>query len=102
MYAGEIVESAPSDVLFRHALHPYTVGLMSSFPPLTGPIVPLTGIPGSPPDLAQPPLGLPLPPALPAVHGIDSAPASPADGERPVLREIEPGHQVACHWVERP
>ncbi len=68
MYAGEIVESAASDVLFRHALHPYTNGLMSSFPPLTGPIVPLTGIPGSPPDLAQPPLWLPLPPALSAVH----------------------------------
>ena len=57
MYAGEIVESAPSDVLFRHARHPYTNGLMSSFPPLSGPIVPLTGIPGSPPDLAKPPSG---------------------------------------------
>ena len=45
MYAGEIVESAPSDVLFRRALHPYTAGLMRSFPPLTGPIVPLAGHP---------------------------------------------------------
>ena len=67
---------------------------MSSFPPLTGPIVPLTGIPGSPPDLAKPPLGLPLPPALPAVHR-RRQPACTAlqISERPVLREIEPGHQ---------
>ena len=103
MYAGEIVESAASDVLFRHALHPYTNGLMSSFPPLTGPIVPLTGIPGAPPDLAKPPLRLPLPPALPAVHRHRQQPAPPADlASARVLREIEPGHQVACHWVEGP
>ena len=72
MYAGEIVESAPSDVLFRHALHPYTTGLMSSFPPLTGPIVPLTGIPGAPPDLAKPPAGCRFHPRCPQCTGVDS------------------------------
>ena len=50
MYAGEIVESAASDVLFHRPLHPYTAGLMSSFPPLTGPIVPLVGHPGLAPE----------------------------------------------------
>ena len=79
MYAGEIVESAASDVLFRHALHPYTNGLMSSFPPLTGPILPLTGIAGAPPDLAQAADRLPLPPALSAVHRDRQQPAPPAD-----------------------
>ncbi len=101
MYAGEVVESASSDVLFRHPLHPYTDGLMSSFPPLTGPIEPLTGIPGSPPDLAQPPSGCRFHPRCPQCTGIDSALHRLQIGERPVLREVEPGHLVACHWVER-
>jgi len=102
MYAGEIVESAPSDVLFRHARHPYTNGLMSSFPPLSGPIVPLTGIPGSPPDLAKPPSGCRFHPRCPQCTGIDSSLHRLQISERPVLREIDAGHQVACHWVEGP
>ena len=53
---------------------------MSSFPPLTGPILPLTGIAGAPPDLRQPAVGLPLPSALPAVHRDRQQPAPPADG----------------------
>jgi peptide/nickel transport system ATP-binding protein len=100
MYAGEIVESAPSDVLFRRSLHPYTSGLMRSFPPLTGPILPLVGIPGSPPNLALPPSGCRFHPRCP-----HCTPASPGlyarqTGERPLLREIETGHRVACHLVE--
>ena len=91
MYAGEIVESAPSDVLFRHARHPYTNGLMSSFPPLTGPIVPLTGIPGAPPDLAKPPPGCRFHPRCPQCTGIDSELYRLQTGVRPALREIEPG-----------
>jgi peptide/nickel transport system ATP-binding protein len=102
MYAGEIIESAASEVLFRHALHPYTNGLMSSFPPLTGPIVPLTGIPGSPPDLAEPPSGCRFHPRCPQCTGVDSNLHRRQTTERPVLREIEPGHEVACQWVEEP
>ncbi len=102
MYAGEIVESAASDVLFRHALHPYTNGLMSSFPPLTGPILPLTGIAGAPPDLGNPPTGCRFHPRCPQSTGIDSNLHRLQTGVRPLLREIEPGHQVACHWVEGP
>jgi peptide/nickel transport system ATP-binding protein len=100
MYAGEIVESAASDVLFRHALHPYTTGLMSSFPPLTGPILPLTGIAGSPPDLAQPPPGCRFHPRCLHCTGADPHLFALQTGERPVLREVEPGHRVACHWVD--
>ena len=37
MYAGEIVEEAPADEIHRAPRHPYTIGLMQSFPPLTGP-----------------------------------------------------------------
>jgi peptide/nickel transport system ATP-binding protein len=102
MYAGEIVESAPSDVLFRKPLHPYTAGLMSSFPPLTGPIVPLTGIPGSPPNLAQPPGGCRFHPRCPYCTGEDRRLFQLQTSERPVLREVEPGHSVACHLLDAP
>jgi peptide/nickel transport system ATP-binding protein len=102
MYAGEIVESAPSDVLFRAPLHPYTAGLMRSFPPLTGPIVPLVGIPGSPPNLAQPPSGCRFHPRCPLCLPDNAVLYGRQTSERPLLREIVPGHHVACHLVEEP
>jgi len=57
MYAGRLVERAPANALFRAPRHPYTLGLLSSFPPLHGPRRPMTGIPGSPPDLRLLPSG---------------------------------------------
>jgi peptide/nickel transport system ATP-binding protein len=57
MYAGRLVERAPANALFRAPRHPYTLGLLSSFPPLHGPRAAMTGIPGSPPDLRQLPSG---------------------------------------------
>jgi len=57
MYAGKLVERAPAKALFRAPRHPYTLGLLSSFPPLHGPRAPMTGIPGSPPDLRRRPSG---------------------------------------------
>ncbi len=57
MYAGRLVEQAPAGALFRAPRHPYTLGLLSSFPPLHGPRTPMTGIPGSPPDLRMLPPG---------------------------------------------
>src|SRR5438045_6549389 len=57
MYAGELVETAPARTLGERARHPYTLGLLRSFPPLTGPIERMSGIPGAPPDLADPPGG---------------------------------------------
>jgi peptide/nickel transport system ATP-binding protein len=57
MYAGRLVERAQASSLFRAPRHPYTLGLLSSFPPLHGPRTPMTGIPGSPPDLRALPSG---------------------------------------------
>src|SRR5581483_11856340 len=57
MYAGEVVESAPASALRDAPRHPYTIGLLRSFPPLVGPSERLTGIPGAPPDLSSPPSG---------------------------------------------
>ena len=54
MYAGQTAELGPTAELFDVPRHPYTVGLMEAFPSVIGPRVPLTGIPGSPPDLSRP------------------------------------------------
>ena len=101
MYAGEIVETAPSAVLHTNPQHPYTRGLMESFPPLTGPLQRLVGIPGSPPDLADPPSGCRFHPRCPHCVPEESELYGLQTSVRPVLRELVPGHQVACHLVER-
>ena len=62
MYAGRLLEQAAAADLYRAPRHPYTLGLLRSFPPLHGPSRPLTGIPGSPPDLRTPPPGCPFHP----------------------------------------
>jgi peptide/nickel transport system ATP-binding protein len=101
MYAGEIVESAPARVLHSNPLHPYTRGLMASFPPLTGPMERLLGIPGSPPDLSDPPSGCRFHPRCPlCIPGGEAYERQTT--EKPSLREIEPGHFVACHLVGAP
>jgi peptide/nickel transport system ATP-binding protein len=100
MYAGEIVESAPAAMLRDDPKHPYTQGLLRSFPPLLGPIERLTGIPGSPPDLADPPAGCRFHPRCPHCAPDGGALYVRQIGERPVLREVAPGHRVACHLVE--
>jgi peptide/nickel transport system ATP-binding protein len=90
MYAGEIVELAPAKELFNNPLHPYTQGLINSFPPLTGPKQKLTGIPGSPPDLVSPPPGCRFHPRCTLCQPIETQAA-------PRLREVRPGHWVAYH-----
>jgi peptide/nickel transport system ATP-binding protein len=99
MYAGELVEIAPAERLGTNPEHPYTQGLLESFPPLTGPMVRLTGIPGSPPDLRDPPNGCRFNPRCP--HCLPEEPALylRQTTERPRLRAVEPGHEVACHLV---
>jgi peptide/nickel transport system ATP-binding protein len=67
MYAGQVAELGPTGQIFENPLHPYTVGLMEAFPSIKGPKVPLTGIPGSPPDLANPPEGCRFAPRCPKV-----------------------------------
>jgi peptide/nickel transport system ATP-binding protein len=100
MYAGEIVELAESQELFANSLHPYSVGLLNSFPPLTGPIDRLAGIPGSPPDLSDPPSGCRFHPRCPHCQPGDAALYTRQTTERPVLKPVAPDHYVACHLVE--
>jgi peptide/nickel transport system ATP-binding protein len=100
MYAGEIVESAPAERFASNPLHPYTRGLLKSFPPLRGPLMRLTGIPGSPPDLRDPPPGCRFNPRCPHCRPDEPALYLRQTTERPRLREVEPGHEVACHLVD--
>jgi peptide/nickel transport system ATP-binding protein len=97
MYAGEIVEEAPAASLRDGSRHPYTVGLLRSFPPLHGPIDRLSGIPGAPPDLSAPPSGCRFHPRCPYCTGEDPALHARQVGERPRLRVVGDGHRVACH-----
>ncbi len=65
MYAGQVVEIGATRQVFTDPKHPYTVGLMKSFPSISGPLLPLTGIAGGPPDLARPPSGCRFHPRCP-------------------------------------
>jgi peptide/nickel transport system ATP-binding protein len=57
MYGGVVAEFGATRRVFDTPLHPYSVGLLEAFPSIRGPRVPLTGIPGSPPNLASIPPG---------------------------------------------
>ncbi|MGY0007298.1 ABC transporter ATP-binding protein [Micromonospora sp. I033] len=91
MYGGRIVEEAPAAQLYRRALHPYTEGLLHSFPALRGPRRELTGIPGSPPDLRAMPEGCAFHPRCPKAFDL-------CDKKVPALGAAEPGRDVAC-WL---
>ena len=96
MYGGFIVESAPVEDLFAAPLHPYSLGLVASIPPLDGDrSARLSVIPGQPPDLQSPPPGCPF--AERCDHAFDRC-----RSENPPLVEIEQRRSVACFWdVER-
>jgi peptide/nickel transport system ATP-binding protein len=89
MYAGRLVEEGPTAEIFQRPFHPYTAHLISSLPRI-GDDVRKTGLPGSPPNLADPPAGCRFHPRCPlAVARCREA--------APPLEELEPGHRVACH-----
>lgn len=90
MYAGEIVEKAPARELFENPLHPYTLGLMNSFPSISGTKHKLAGIPGSPPDLISPPGGCRFHPRCAKAMAICSETA-------PISRAVSSNHSVSCH-----
>jgi peptide/nickel transport system ATP-binding protein len=75
MYAGRLLETGSSHDLMREPAHPYTRGLLNSFPSIRGSRRDLTGIPGSPPDLRDPLPGCPFVPrcdyAVPACTSVD-------------------------------
>jgi oligopeptide/dipeptide ABC transporter ATP-binding protein len=96
MYAGQFIEIATSDEIHREAAHPYTKGLLNSFPSLRGPRRELAGIPGSPPDLRNPAPGCPFVPrcgyARPECRDVDMR-------LLPVTTSRDPDHVTACPFV---
>ena len=62
MYAGRLVELGPTAKVLGSPLHPYTAGLMSSFPSVSGEKRPLAVLSGEPPNLVNPPSGCPFHP----------------------------------------
>jgi oligopeptide/dipeptide ABC transporter ATP-binding protein len=94
MYAGRIVETAPTKSIFESPRHPYTLGLLNSIPHLSQGASRLKPIPGQPPDLTQ--LG----------HGCPFAPRcsyASADCKTATIRLLEtaPDHLTACLHPER-
>jgi peptide/nickel transport system ATP-binding protein len=91
MYAGKVVEEAPVDELFARPLHPYTQGLIRSIPRLdkAGAKTRLEAIPGVVPSLADLPPGCRFAPRCRFAMPVCTAAVPP-------LREVAPGHKVAC------
>jgi peptide/nickel transport system ATP-binding protein len=88
MYAGNIVEVADVNELFRNPLHPYTQGLLASVPRVDV-LAEQKSIQGSVPDLMFPPSGCRFHPRCP--KAFEKCPAA-----KPTLMEVSPGHQVSC------
>ena len=92
MYGGRLVERASARALYDAPRHPYTLGLLNSFPPMRGERRELTGIPGAPPDLSDLPTGCAFHPRCPYV--MDRCVT-----ERPPLAPLdEDDRSVAC-WL---
>jgi peptide/nickel transport system ATP-binding protein len=93
MYAGQVVETAPTRKIFEEPLHPYTQGLLASVPKLSGETA--KGIAGRMPDISNPPSGCRFHPRCPFRMEICPTVAPP-------LVEIAPEHSVACHLYPSP
>jgi peptide/nickel transport system ATP-binding protein len=90
MYGGNVVEVASTRSLFKKPFHPYTQMLMKAIPNILNPVERLTSIPGSVPEMVNPPLGCRFNPRCPFASEV-------CRSERPKLEEVEEGHEVACY-----
>jgi peptide/nickel transport system ATP-binding protein len=89
MYAGNVVEVASVEELFRNPLHPYTKGLLASVPRVDVTFEEQKSIQGSVPDLIYPPTGCRFHPRCPKAFA--RCPAA-----KPPVIEVSPGHLVSC------
>jgi peptide/nickel transport system ATP-binding protein/oligopeptide transport system ATP-binding protein len=94
MYAGQIVEEAPTSLLFANPSHPYTQGLFASVPRLRGPVQRLTPIPGSVPPPAAWPAGCRFRPRCPKAFDKSEL--------EPPLLDVELEHRMRCWLADKP
>jgi peptide/nickel transport system ATP-binding protein len=93
MYAGSIVERAPTRTLFRKHRHPYTEALLQSIPRMASPPHErLRVVPGSPPDLVDLPAGCRF--AVRCRYAQERC----REERPPLLPGAEPGHEFACFY----
>lgn len=92
MYAGKIVEEAPTEKIFGEPLHPYTQHLINSLPKF-GDKTPRDSVPGSPPSLIDLPSGCAFHPRCPHVMDI-------CKEKIPNYIAVKPNHKVACWLIE--
>ncbi|GCF08453.1 ABC transporter ATP-binding protein [Dictyobacter arantiisoli] len=96
MYAGKLIEVAGRNAFYQHPRHPYSYGLMHSFPTLHGPRIKMIGIPGTPPDLRNVPAGCPFAQRCPMAF----------DACRKIVPELRtivadiPEQVAACHLYD--
>jgi oligopeptide transport system ATP-binding protein len=90
MYGGMFMETGSADQIFARPRHPYTLGLLQSIPRLDATRKErLTPIHGVPRDMLRPPSSCPFQPRC-------RFEVEQSSQEVPTLRELEPGHMVAC------
>ena len=99
MYAGKVVEYADVETLYGNPTHPYTVGLFRSIPDLDERTKVLETIPGVVPSPLNFPVGCRFWQRCPLASDLCGL-GNRCSSEEPVLREVAPGHTVACHAVE--
>lgn len=90
MYAGKIAEYGDVVHIFKEPLHPYTEKLIAAFPSILGPKTELSSIPGSPPDLLNPPPGCRFHPRCSYAMEICKT-------KEPLPAEFGRQQYVACH-----
>jgi len=90
MYAGKLIELGSTLQIFENPLHPYTKGLLAAVPKISSKREKLASIPGTVPNLINPPSGCRFHPRC--RYATDRC-----KKEVPKLLEVEPGHKVACH-----
>jgi peptide/nickel transport system ATP-binding protein len=98
MYAGQVIEEGPVGLLFERPWHPYTQGLIRSIPRIDADAARgsrLASIPGTVPSLVAPPPGCRFAPRC--AYARDACTQA-----TPALREVAPGHRVACILEEAP